>query len=83
MHPNRSTSLGSPYCALAKAKHSFTKPIIIPDRIGGLFFADVQVPLEVESLEWGVYKIGIIEAKIRFLWMTLASSKKVDGVVEG
>ena len=65
-----------PYCALAKAKRSrFSKPIIIPDQIGGLFFADVQGPFEVESLEGSVYKIGIIEAKTRFLWMTMAASK--------
>ena len=34
-----------PYYALAKAKRSsFSKPITIPDLIGGLFFADVQGP---------------------------------------
>ena len=70
-----------PYYALAKAKRSsFTKPIAIPDQIGGLFFVDVQGPFEVESLE--VYKIGIIEAKTRFFRMTMASSKKVDGVLD-
>ena len=36
----------------------------------------------MESLEGRVYKIGIIEAKTRFLWMTLASTKKVDRVLD-
>ena len=48
------------------------KPIIIPDQIGGLFLADVQGPFEVGSLEGCVYKIGIIEATTRFLWMPMA-----------
>ena len=57
------------YCALAKAKlTSFSKPITIPNQIGGLFFADVQGPFEVESLEGSVYKKGIIETKTRFTW---------------
>ena len=68
-----------PYCALTKAKRSsFSKPITIPDQIGCLFFADVQGPFEVESLEGSVYKIGINDAKARFLWMTAAAIKKVD-----
>ena len=29
-----------------------------------------------------MYKIGIIEAKTRFFWMTMTSSKNVDGVLE-
>ena len=71
------------YCALAKAKRSsFRGPITIPDQIGGLFFADVQGPFEVPSLEGSVYKIGIIEAKTRYLWMTMADSKKVDGMLD-
>ena len=36
----------------------------------------------MDSLEGSVSKIGIIEAKTRFLWMTMASSKKVDGVLD-
>ena len=69
-----------PYCALAKAKRSsFSKPITIPDQIGGLFFADLQGPFEVESLGKSVNKIGIIVAKTRFLWMTMAATGKVDG----
>ena len=36
----------------------------------------------MESLEGSVYKIGIIEAKTRFLWMTMAATKKVDGVLD-
>ena len=72
-----------PYCALAKAKRSsFSNSIIIPDQIGGLFFADVQGHFEVESLEGSIYKIGIIEAKTRFLWTTMAATKKVDGVLD-
>ena len=68
---------------MAKAKRSsFTKPIIVPDQIGGLFFADVQGPFEVESLEGSVNKIGIIKAKTRFLWMTLAASEKADGALD-
>ena len=39
------------------------KPITIPDQVGGLFFADVQGPFEMESLEGSVYKIGNIEAR--------------------
>ena len=56
-------------------RSSFTKPITTPDQIGGLFFADMQRPFEVESMEGSMYKIGIIEAKTRFLWMTMASPK--------
>ena len=63
-----------PYCALAKAKRSsFSKSITIPDQIGGLFIADGQGPFEVESLEGIDYKIGIIEAKTRFLWVAAAA----------
>ena len=29
-----------------------------------------------------VYKIGIIETNTRFLWMAMASTKKVDGVLD-
>ena len=36
----------------------------------------------MESLEGSVYKIGITEAKTRFLWMTMVSSKKVDGLLD-
>ena len=36
----------------------------------------------MESLEGSVYKICIIESKTRFLWMTMASTKKVDGVLD-
>ena len=36
----------------------------------------------MESLEGSVYKIGIIEANTRFLWITMAASKKVDGVLD-
>ena len=43
------------------------------ETIGGLFFADMQGPFEVESVEGSLYKIGIIEAKTRSLWMTMAS----------
>ena len=72
-----------PYCALAKAKRfSFSKPITILDQIGGLFFSDVQGPFKVESLEGSVNKIATIEAKTRFLWMNVASSKKAGGVLE-
>ena len=42
----------------------------------------MQVSFEVEALEGSAYTIGIIEAKTRFLWMTMASSKKKDGVLE-
>ena len=56
------------YCALAKIKRSsFRGPINIPDQIGGLFFADMQGPFEVSSLEGSVYKIGIIEAKTWYI----------------
>ena len=34
------------------------------------------------SLEGNVYKIGIVEAKSRYIWMTKAESKKVDGMLE-
>ena len=72
-----------PYCALAKTKRSsFSKPTTIPDQIGCLFFANVQGLFEVESLEGGVYEIGIIEAKTRFLWMTMAATKKLVGVLD-
>ena len=37
---------------------------------------------EVESLEGSIYKICIIEAKTRFLWMTMAATEKVDGVLD-
>ena len=36
----------------------------------------------MESLEGSVYKIGIIEANTHFLWMTMDSSKEVDGVLD-
>ena len=36
----------------------------------------------MESLEGSAYKIGIIELKPRFLWMTMTLSKKVDGVLD-
>ena len=36
----------------------------------------------MESLEGSVHKIGIIEAKTRFLWTTMASTEKVDGVLD-
>ena len=87
-HPSKPTNFvrdlpPCSYCALAKAKRSsFRGPITIPDQIGGLFFADVQGPFEVPSLDGSVYKIGIIEAKTRFIWMTMADSKKVDGMLE-
>ena len=35
----------------------------------------------MESLEGSVYKIGFIKARTRFLWMTMAATKKVDGVL--
>ena len=74
-----------PYYSLAKeTRSSSTKSITIPDQIGGLYFAYVRGPFEVESVEGSGHKIGVIEAKTRFLWMTMASSKKGDGVlVEG
>ena len=58
-------------CALTKAKRSsFSKPITIPDQIGGqIFFEDVQEPFELESLGGSVCKISIIEAKTRFHWI--------------
>ena len=72
-----------PYCAMARVKRSsFTKPITIPELIRGLFFADVQGPFEVESLEGSVFKVGIIKAKTRFVWMTMASTKKLDGILD-
>ena len=55
---------------------------MIPDQMGGLFFADVQGPFEVKLLEGSVNKIGIIEAKTLSLWMTLVSSTKVDVVLD-
>ena len=71
------------YCALVKAKRSsFRGPITTPDQVGGLCFADVQGPFEVPSLEENVYKIGIIEAITRYIWMTMAESKKVYGMLE-
>ena len=70
-------------CALAKAKRSsFRGPVTIPDQIGGLFFADIQGPFEVPSLEGSVYNSGIVETKTRDLWMTIAESKKVDRMLE-
>ena len=67
------------YCALAKAKlSSFRGPITIPDQIGGLIFADVQGPFEVPTPEGNVYKIGIIEEKPKYIWMTMAEPNKVD-----
>ena len=72
-----------PYWGLAKAKRTrFSKPITFPNRIGELFFADVHGPFEVESLEGSVYKIGVIEARTRFLWMAMDVTKKVDRVLE-
>ena len=61
---------------------SFRGPITIPDQIGGLFFADVQGPFEVPSLEGSFYRIGIIETKPRYIWMTMDESKKVNGMLE-
>ena len=49
---------------------------MIPDQIGGLYFVDVQGPLKVPSLEENVYKIGIIEAETRYVWMTMSKFKK-------
>ena len=44
-----------PYDALVKEKRSsFTKPITIPDQVGGPFFADAQGLFEVESMEGSV-----------------------------
>ena len=68
---------------MAKAKRSnFSGPVTIPDQIRGLFFADVQGPFEVPSLEGSVHKIGIIKAKTRYIWMAMAESEKVDGMLE-
>ena len=62
MHLNRSSKPAK--------RSSFSKPITIPEQIGGMFFADVQGPFEVESLEGSVYKI------------TMAMTIKVDGVLD-
>ena len=64
---------------MTKATRSrFTKPITIPNQIGGLFFADVLGPFELKSLLRSVYKVVIIEAKTLFLWMTMDTPNKVD-----
>ena len=34
------------------------------------------------SLEENVYKIEIIEAKIWYIWVIMAETKKVDGMLE-
>ena len=57
-------------------------PITIPDQIRGLFFADIQGPFKVLSPEGSVYKIGIIEATTRYIWMTMTETKTVDGMLE-
>ena len=63
------------YCASEKAKRSkFRGQITVPDQIGGLFFADVQEAFEVSSLDGNVYKIGIMEAKTRYIWMAMVES---------
>ena len=33
-------------------------------------------------MDGSLYKIGIIEAKMRYIWMTIADCKKVDGLLE-
>ena len=69
-------------CALAKAKRSsFKEPITIPGQIGGLVIADIQGPFEFPSLDGNVYEVGILETKPRYIWMTMAESKNVDGVL--
>ena len=63
MHRKRSTLLGSYHHVLLFTGQGKTIQVYEAYRIGGLFFADVQGPFDVEPLERSVYKVGIIEVK--------------------
>ena len=86
LHPNRSISIGSYLHGLTvhrlRQSDLALRSLSLSQPRSRLFFADVQSPFEVESLEGSVYKIGIIEAMTLSLWMTILSSQKVDGVLD-
>lgn len=55
------------YCSLVKAKRSsFTKPSTIPDHIGGLCFADMRGPLEVDRSREASLKLVLLRKQQDF-----------------
>ena len=67
------------YCVLAKAKAK-AKRSCLREPTNNPVFTDVQYPL-ADPLPYGnEIGIGIIEAKTRYIWMTITISKEVDGL---